>query len=569
MAVVVIERTEVDGVPAVVAHTSGPARAGLLFRVGQADETLAIRGITHLLEHLVLHPLGQADYHYNGSTGNVVTHFHLQGPVDAVTDFLASVCRFVQNLDDARIEIEKSIVSTEEGGRVTGPLDDMPLWRYGARDHGLVSFPQWGLHNVTAGDLREWAARYFTRGNAVLWFAGAELPAGLKLDLPDGVRHLVPSPSSALPSTPAFFAGSSHATALDAVVRDRPAGRVLAGVLERRLFRALRQEAGLSYTAATNYDSRGDGFAVLSALADALPGKQDAVLGGFLDVLAALRVGRIDEDDVTSVVSRAAAALEGDDADAARLPSVAFQLLTDQPVLDRDQLVRELKAVDAASVRDAAAEALESALLMTPLGTTAEWAGFTAAPTGSTAAPAPAASDKHHASGVDPAERLTVGLEHVSRVNPDRQATTVRFDNCAALLAFPDGGRLLVGNDAVSVRIEPTIYRGVDTAAIDARVPAQRRIAMPAREPGQIPQPRRPGTKGAQAPLIRTRQLDVKQKVTLGVFAVLTVVMGGVALAVSIAMAVGATPLRPLPAIGAWIAAGYFARKLRTQWTEA
>ncbi|WP_436971400.1 M16 family metallopeptidase [Micromonospora vinacea] len=564
-----IERTEVEGVPAVVAQTSGPARAGLLFRVGQADETLARRGITHLLEHLVLHSLGQADYHYNGSTGNVVTHFHLQGPVDAVTEFLASVCRSLQNLDDARITIEKAIVSTEESGRVAGPLDQMPLWRYGARDHGLVSFPQWGLHSLTAGDLREWAARYFTRDNAVLWFAGAELPAGLKLDLPAGARNPVPPPSSALPSTPAFFAGSSHATALDAVVRDGLAGRVLARLLERRLFRALRHEAGLSYTAATNYDPRGDGFAVLSALADALPGKQDAVLGAFLDVLASLRVGRIDEDEIASVVNRATADLEGDDADAVRLPSVAFELLTNRPVMDRDQLVRELKAVDAEAVREAAAEALGSALLMTPLGTTAAWAGFAAAPTGSTAVPAPAAGDTHHASGADPAERLTVGLNHVSRVSSDRRATTVRFDNCAALLAYPDGGRLMVGNDAVSVRIEPTIYLGVDTAAIDARVPAQRRIAMPTREPGQIPHPRRPGTTGTQAPLVRIRQLDVKEKVTLGVFAVLTVVMGGVALTVSIAMAVGAMPLRPLPAVGAWIAAGYFARKLRTHWSEA
>lgn len=205
---------------------------------------------------------------------------------------------------------------------------------------------------------------------------------------------------------------------------------------------------------------------------------------------------------------------------------------------------------------------------MTPVGTTAEWAGFTAAPTGSTAAPAPAAGDKHYASGAGPAERLTVGLEHVSRVNLDRRATTVRFDSCAALLAYPDGGRLMVGEDAVSVRIEPTIYLGVDTAAIDARVPAQRRITMPVREPGQIPQLRRPATTGTQVPAVRARQLDTKQKVTLGVFAVLTVVMGGVALAVSIAMAVGALPLRPLPAIGAWIAAGYFARKLRTHWSE-
>jgi hypothetical protein len=58
---------------------------------------LARRGITHLLEHLVLHPMGTADYHYNGSTGSVVTSFHLQGTADDVAAFLAAVCRFLRD----------------------------------------------------------------------------------------------------------------------------------------------------------------------------------------------------------------------------------------------------------------------------------------------------------------------------------------------------------------------------------------------------------------------------------------------------------------------------------------
>lgn len=39
--------TEVDGVPVLVAATPGPIRAGLVFRVGRVDESLATGGITN------------------------------------------------------------------------------------------------------------------------------------------------------------------------------------------------------------------------------------------------------------------------------------------------------------------------------------------------------------------------------------------------------------------------------------------------------------------------------------------------------------------------------------------
>src|ERR1700745_2959007 len=50
--------TEVDGVPLFWADAPGRGAAGLLFRVGRADESLAGAGVTHLVQELVLRALG-------------------------------------------------------------------------------------------------------------------------------------------------------------------------------------------------------------------------------------------------------------------------------------------------------------------------------------------------------------------------------------------------------------------------------------------------------------------------------------------------------------------------------
>src|SRR5690606_21554176 len=87
-----IVQTVIDGIPALIAPGPGPARGGITFRVGRADETLARAGITHLVEHLALHRLGLTDYHYNGTTGATVTHFSSQGSAETIADYLTSVC---------------------------------------------------------------------------------------------------------------------------------------------------------------------------------------------------------------------------------------------------------------------------------------------------------------------------------------------------------------------------------------------------------------------------------------------------------------------------------------------
>ncbi|MGV9215141.1 insulinase family protein [Micromonospora sp. RB23] len=529
-----IQHLDVDGVPTLLAPTGGPMRAGLTFRVGTADETLARAGATHLVEHLALAPLGLADYHVNGVTAPAFTMFHTQGSATDIAAFLTAVCGHLSDLPVGRLDVEKDILRTEWSSRGAAAIDDIPLWRHEARDFGLSSYPEWGLDALTADDLREWTARWFTRENAVLWICGDQVPAGLRLSLPTGVRQPVPAVSSALPQTPAYFVHGARAVVLDAVVRRSAAAAVFAGVLERDLYRSLRQDSGLSYTTTTGYDPRGDGNATLRALADALAEKQDAVLGGFVDVLAKLRVGRIEQADLDATVAKREDLLGTAEVDAARLPGYALNVLTGEPNLTIDEHRAELKAVDLADLHEVAGEVMGSALLMVPRGLTADWAGFVAAPTHSTEildGTGYAAKEGH--------ADLRIGVDGVTLLQNDKPLT-VRYADCAAMLTWPDGARQLIGADAIVLHIEPTMFHLHPAALpiIDAQVPADRHIGMPARTPDEMPQPSAP-EKPARAPGDRP-WWEVAMMVVSGV-AVL--VVGAVSLLVTYAMvAAGSEP---------------------------
>jgi predicted Zn-dependent peptidase len=476
----------VDGVPALLAPSSGPTHAGLTFRVGQADETLARRGITHLVEHLTLHHLGMADYHYNGATGDVITTFHLQGSDDDVTAFLSAVCDSLVSPPLDRLEMEREILRTEESSRSRSVLASMGLWRYGAQGYGLHPYPEYGLSMLGPDDVRAWIARYFNRENAVFWIAGNGVPRGLHFNLPSGAAQPLPPATSTLPTTPAYFCGPSRAVGFEGLVRRGVAGSVFAGVLERELFRSLRQESGLSYAATAVYEPRGDGYASVTALADSLPEKRDAVVGGFIDVLAKLRVGRLEKSDLDAVLAKAHDALSSPEADAARLPSHALNHLVGHPLTASAEYLAKIEAVTLDDLRAVATEVYGSGLLMVPEGTSADWAGFAAAPTSS----ARAVTGTTHGSRAGGGRQLVIGDEGVSVTAPHGRAT-VTFGQCAAMLAWPDGGRLLIGTDGIACRIEPTLYQ-VDADAIrslDARIDPQRYVKMPPRPLDDIPQP--------------------------------------------------------------------------------
>ncbi|MFI5906136.1 insulinase family protein [Dactylosporangium sp. NPDC051541] len=519
-----IETQDVDGVPTLFARHDGPMMAGLTFRVGQADETLATRGVTHLLEHLVLHGHGLTDYHYNGSTGAVITTFHLQGGEDDIVAFLNGVCASLQALPLHRLETERQVLRAEEGGRRGGASDALALWRYGARTYGLPAYPELGLPRIGPNELQWWARSWFTRQNALLWVAGERVPPSLKLALPDGQRRAVPAPTTSLRGTPAFFAGDGTVVAYDGVVRRSTAGMVLSEILERELYRNLRQEDGNSYTAATNYEPRGDGYAVITAIADSVPDKEDAVLGGFVDVLAKLRAGRIEPADLDAVRAKAEDSLRGPMAEIARLPLQAFNLLVGAPVLSTSQTREQLQAVTVEDVHASALEMLGTGLLQTPDGCGAEWAGFEPAPTASERP----IDGQRYAALDNPDHRIVIGPYGVGFERVGQPPVAIPFDQCAVSLAYPDGGRQLIGFDSLTIRVEPTMYPipPHELARVDAAL-APVAVLLPPRDPKNVPVPQGPMPSAAPTAAPRDKVGLLVGAVTSLIFAVLALCCGG------------------------------------------
>ncbi|MDF6019347.1 insulinase family protein [Streptomyces sp. JH34] len=487
-----VRRTEVDGIRTVLAAASGPVTAGLLFRVGVADETLATTGITHLVEHLALHRHGLSDLHYNGATGATYTLFHATGTPQEVVTYLNGVCEALRDLPMERLETEREILRTEAAGRSRRPGRQLPLWRYGAQGYGLSSYEENGTWHLTADAVRDWARTRFTRDNAVLWITADTVPEGLDLTLPAGVPHPPPAPTSALPVTPAYLTGGNGGVVMDGIVRRSTAASVFAEVLSRALFTDLRQKGGYSYTADADYTPRDRDFAAVTAFADALPSKQDAVVGGFVDVLARLRAGSIQQAELDSARAKILKQYDLPDVAAAQLPSYALNLLTGHPSITDEVHRAELAAVTLDDLREVARELHSTTLLQVP-GRGVEWAGFTAAPRWST--DTPTAPGSRHPSREDGSQVLTVAPDAVSLTTPAGQVV-IRYADCAALLVHPDGGRHLTGLDGFLIQVEPTLYKGLTpdrTAVIDSAVPSAAVVRMPPRDPEDIPRPERRG----------------------------------------------------------------------------
>src|SRR5580700_7509252 len=69
--------TVIDDVTVLRGPSAAPGRhaAGLVFRVGQFDETLPERGITHMVEHLTFGGHHEAAYNFNASVDGRYTQF--------------------------------------------------------------------------------------------------------------------------------------------------------------------------------------------------------------------------------------------------------------------------------------------------------------------------------------------------------------------------------------------------------------------------------------------------------------------------------------------------------------
>ena len=197
--------TETDGVATVWTDVPGPLRAELLFRTGIADETLVTRGLTHLIEHIVLGAIDDPAHHHNGFVGHTLTGFLATGDPEEVAASLLGMCRGLASLPSNRLDAEKHVLEAEDAARSNDLGSELLTWRFGAAGFGLAGLSELGVRSATIERLRDFGAQRFTRGNAVLWLTGPP-PPGLRLEFAEGERQPLP-PLEPLPQM--FPVGSS------------------------------------------------------------------------------------------------------------------------------------------------------------------------------------------------------------------------------------------------------------------------------------------------------------------------------------------------------------------------
>lgn len=559
-----LHTTQIDGVPVVWTPADGPMQAGLVFRVGRADETLARGGLTHLVEHLVLHQVDRADLHLNGMTSPRTTTFYVRGSGEELVAFLAAVCRGLRELPVERIDAERDVLRVEAAGRSPGAVGQLLMYRYGPVGYGLAAYPEFGLNELTADVVRGWVADRFARGNAALWISGGPPPQTLRLDLPDGRRHPLPEATSAVPRLPAYFSWPARGAAFDAIVERGAPARLYTAVLGRRLHARLRQNLGLSYETHAGYEPRDARYAQITALADTLRERAADLTRELVNLLIDLAQTEVPAEELESVRGSLRQSMTNPSFAPARVAEAVDGLLIGRPVTGVDEHLARLSSVTGADIAVIGRQALDTALALVPQGQAVGRAGFVAAPTGSAEAvagrmftPIGASYGRRH---------LKIAHDGISIVE-GLSIATVRYAECVGMLAWPDGARLLYAPDAVVVRVEPQLWSMPPyiIGEIDAAIPRERVVYLPARDPQQIPRPPEPAATPAPtatptpAATRRSvlRRLGFRRPTTPeAMFAILGVWM--------VAGAAFSDTHRPAPAIiGAALLAGIWLRQRR------
>jgi len=490
----VVERGTIDGIP--VLRSSGVAgrhMAGLVFRVGQFDEVLPDRGITHMVEHLTLGGHHEAAYHFNASVEGRYTQYIVESgdPAD-IAGYLRAVCAGLAAEHTAILDRERRILRTEAASRGgAGVLGTCLVERYGARGPGLLNFQEFGFERLGWADVAAWRARWFTAGNAVLWVAG-DLPDGLRLPLPYGRAQATPDAMPLPVTLPAYVTGAKGGLAA-ALVTDRSfASHATLDILQRRLTQALRHDHGLTYDVGLDVLEVDSGHLHAWLTADALPEQVPMAAHVLLSTFEALAVTGAQEAELAAYRRRVEDGYVSPAGPVGLLQRQARAVLDGKPPRSVADSIRLAAEVTTADVAKAAQSLRDSMLVAAPYDVPAIQGRMGRVPSFSAST---IAKGKVYKPSAGELPSLTVSDEGVMLTRAAGEHVTVRYADAAVLLRWNDGKQSLVGGDGFTVTLDPAQWQDAAVVpAVAARVPGG--LVVPLDRPG----PAAPRPPAASAP---------------------------------------------------------------------
>ena len=335
---------------------------------------------------------------------------------------------------------------------------------------------------MAAEDVLEWSAERFTRGNAAIWLTGPE-PGALELELPNGEARLPPAASTiaevrdSLPSV--YRAGPPGAVAFSVESDRSMAFRVGLNVLAHRIQDRLRFELGLAYNVETIFVPMTAERVHVVIVSDATDDNVRRVTQEALRTIEELAANGPSAEELEDELFQA----RRYSANASELHSQLFyaaaQHLLGAPHETAASLLATQERLTSEDVARSLEEARKTLLVIVP-DLPVELPGLSEYPNSSATV---VEGRRFRPPGLrlrsGSLPELVVGDEGASvRVGDFRTAS--RFDECVALLRYPDGSRTLLSKDGFFVVVDPSLWRkgSEAVAAVDAALPAELVVRM-------------------------------------------------------------------------------------------
>jgi hypothetical protein len=447
MAIPQIERIVADGVPVYAGDSDGVVTAGLVFRVGVADEAPLDRGITALIAELAASEVENTSF----QVGDTFTSFAVAGSSDDVAAALAAICSALGHLDEQDLLDLADTVARDE----TPPLstaEELIEMRYGWEFCGVRGLPPLFAYAPTLARAEEWVRERFNRGNVVAWMTGLA-HNDLHFPLADGVRHAVPEVGEALCSVGSWCAqdwiGNTWRDNIDlsTVVPADDALLVAVFAFSAELRDRLGETHLREHAAEVMVDVWGDAAHVFMTINVGPYGDDaiEAILGSLDDFI---EMGP-DAEELTTAQSEVRTwAAHRDNVGAISITLARDELRRDEP-RTLAQMLDDMHAVTGHDIAEVFEEWRAQMILVVPVGCEIIESTLTPFDAGWSE---PVRGDGYFRE-LDDAE-LVVGEDGVSFLL-DTVELTARYDECVAALEFADGPITLFAIDGTAIDVRP------------------------------------------------------------------------------------------------------------------
>ena len=363
-----IEREVIDRVAVRWIDAPPPLVGTMMFRVGPIDERLKTSGITHLAEHLALHPLRSREHAFNGAVHVDHTVFWAAGSEEQVVQFFRDLCRSLTDLPTDRLEAEARVLAAESQALTGSHYTDLLRTWYGPNGPGLLGAPEFGLDWIGPAHVGAWANAHFTAANALLTLTGPP-PERLRLNLPVGDYVPVtmpPDDAGFRPDRQVKLRSQPAGICLGTVAR-RSVPLVMAiGMVGQRLREHLRHDLGLVYSIQASYEplSADDAFLYLGTDCDRT--HNDDVSVAFMnEVRDFAQFGPTDEEmDRAREESTPPAAADPSSIQRSELTRLGHDELLRHRFISQESATEMRSAATAEDVRSAFATAIERCLVI-------------------------------------------------------------------------------------------------------------------------------------------------------------------------------------------------------------